>query len=365
MSNNQNEIEIIPIARVNELGEFCVKAIVKKMPTKVEIEKINTQNDATLYWNQYPFKELLRRSRFHELREYVLEVLSEVKKICPTKYKEIHKGNPFYWLGMTSYLLRNYQSATFFMTAAVKEDLEIFDDSPSKDFIQLKGSSERQAAKKLVEEAESILENYTNLYNGLPQIKNKLFSEIKVADIRISFLEKATNKKIKKYHSEASAFISFFLEHGTLSTQLSIVDNPLSKDIFLLHLLKGCILLESLLKAITKFSSSEIYPTTKNGKKKEKKFTLIDYYNKNRKVLGIKNGLPTSANSLKDVFDLIPIQKNEFNNIFSFVGKIRNTISHFIGWDTSITTQIYDEAFELITLSCIHVINSLYRNQKA
>ncbi len=362
MKTKYTEIEVLPTARINSDSEIIVSIIRKKMPIKEDIDKITTQKEASSYWNQYPFTELLRRSKFFELREYVFEVLTKIKEICPDKYDKIHKGNPYYWLGMTSYLLKDYQSATYFMAASVKEDLEIFDECPSKDFIQLKGSSERQAAKRLVEEAESILKQFTDLYNELPQIKKeKIFPEIEVKDIRDSFLKKATDKRIKKYHSETSAFISFFLEHGKLLTQLSIVETPLSKEIILLNLIKGCILLESLLKAITKFSQSEQYVTKKDKSKIKKTFTLIDYLNKNRSKLGIQNGLTLRAETLEEALNLLPVQRDDFNNIFSFVGKIRNTIGHSIGWDIEINTQIYNETFELITLSCIHVINTLYR----
>ena len=57
-----------------------------------------------------------------EAWEYILGLMAEND---PNRYRELHKGTPFYFLGMASYSARDFEKALFYMDAALEEDLRL------------------------------------------------------------------------------------------------------------------------------------------------------------------------------------------------------------------------------------------------
>src|SRR4030067_1325669 len=92
---------------------------------------------------------LIRGGNYSQAQSYLLYLLHKCKEIDPISYVKIHKGNPFYFLGISSFLLHDYQTATYFFDASVSEDLLYGTDarnnpSPSTRFLALEGEKNDQ-----------------------------------------------------------------------------------------------------------------------------------------------------------------------------------------------------------------------------
>jgi hypothetical protein len=101
-----------------------------------------------------------------------LDLLNKCRWLDEKAYTEIHKGGAFYWLGIASYLVYEYEMATFFFDASVSEDLRWGDDplkNPSQAmlFMRIEGEPPNQAARDLVRVAQARIESLINDYNTL------------------------------------------------------------------------------------------------------------------------------------------------------------------------------------------------------
>jgi len=73
-----------------------------------------------------------------------LRLLDTCARLAPEAYAGIHKGTPFYFLGMAAFLVHDYETAVFFFDAGVSEDLDrgadpIHHSTPGLQFIQIEG----------------------------------------------------------------------------------------------------------------------------------------------------------------------------------------------------------------------------------
>jgi len=332
----------------------------KNVPEIIYIERKRFNSDDFLeayksdnpsfYWQSFPFPLFIQLNHPEMAINDVIRILKEVKKFDEEKYNSFHKGNP-YWLGTSFFLLGDFQTATFFMSAAVREDLNRgLENTPATKFIELRGEEDLQASRSLVEYAQNKLEEQINIYNEFINFNSeKATYEYMVEDIRVMFLEKSTNINSPQLQSLATAFISFILEFNSKTDLLNLVKNPTSKEPFLLHLFKGCLLLESLLKE---------NPTKPQ---KEPRKTLGSIYQALHKELFIKPNLKINTTDFNDILDLLKNFDNTLNMAFQIAGMIRNTVGHSLGWEIDLNSDIYKKQFDIIMNCCLHSIFSLYK----
>jgi hypothetical protein len=103
-----------------------------------------------------------------------LALLNKCRELDENAYTEIHKGGAFYWLGLASFLVHEYELATFFFDASVSEDLRAGDDplgnpSPAMRFMRMDGEHPNQAARPLVDSAQKGIERWIAHYNTLTE----------------------------------------------------------------------------------------------------------------------------------------------------------------------------------------------------
>jgi hypothetical protein len=302
------------------------------------------------YFQGFNFGIMILYGQYLLAYNEIKRVLHLCRQIDEKSYKTIHKGSPYYWFGMAAFLLRDFETAVYFMDAAVSEDLRLDPPhypTPATMFIELTGAPNNQAAKALVKVAEEKMNSLISVYNIFEIQKNPV-QQLSIERIRELFLSKAVDTIEQKWQSLATTFISFILEYDQRVNQLNLVVRPSSKEPFLLHLFKGCVLLESLLK--------------ENPRIPQKKRMLT--LGKLLKNLYLKLGLPgnpdISANRFQEVIDLIPSTNKTINNAFMISGKTRNTVGHFLGWEIEITIEQYQRLYEMIGVACLHTISKLY-----
>jgi hypothetical protein len=138
-----------------------------------------------------------------------------------------------------------------------------------------------------------------------------------------NFLRIAVSKGKEGWRSLATALISYFLEWDYRSTLIELRAGDGTAEPFLIHLFKGCILFESLLKANPK----DAPPSTE--------LTLGAVLKYLSPRLGIPNivigntDFPMVLNDLSSANDSIP-------TALQFAGRVRNTVGHNLGWKVAL-----------------------------
>jgi hypothetical protein len=118
-----------------------------------------------------------------------------------------------------------------------------------------------------------------------------------------------------------------------------------SREPFFLHLFRGCVLFESLLK------SAPGAPQLR---------TIGDALHYYRNQLGLRGQILTGANEFNDVVAALTANMDVDNAILS-CAQTRNTIGHNLVWSTAdLNSQTYDWLVKNIGASCIHALSKLY-----
>jgi hypothetical protein len=51
-------------------------------------------------------------------------LLTRCSKLEPSAYAKLHKGTPFYWLAWAAFEVHDYETAAFYVDAAVSDNLK-------------------------------------------------------------------------------------------------------------------------------------------------------------------------------------------------------------------------------------------------
>jgi hypothetical protein len=178
------------------------------------------------------------------------------------------------------------------------------------------------------------------------QGRSSALPDLTLEELRSDFLFLATQPANSKLRSASTALLSFFLEASQRKVQLDNVINPGSFEPFILHLFKGGLLVESLIKL--------------NPKNRPTDKTLGRVLNHVASDLGIAAGLSISANELQDVIDQADSATWTIENAFQISGRIRNTTGHSLGWEIAFTFDQYGALVQNLSVACLHTINALY-----
>jgi hypothetical protein len=308
-------------------------------------------NEPNFFEKLHPYLSTLLHGNPVGALDEGLAFLASAKQIDNEAYEHQHKGSPFYWLGLSAFLAHDYQSAVFFFDAAVSEDIRnganaSKSDTPALKFIYLKGYTRRHAAQPIVKSIQSRLVQELAAYNKRPG-QPVTHSNLTLDHIRKRFIGHVLNGQNKHLRTLATTLISFMLEwdHRTRLAQVGIAAG--SPEPFFIHLFKGCLLFESLLK--------------ENPKKPPKgKPDLKTALNELSCELGLSGKIDIGARTFTSV--LSTIAPNEPMTVAMIrTGKVRNTLGHNLGWPSSLDRGQYDLLAADIGASCFHAINSLYK----
>jgi len=234
-----------------------------------------------------------------------------------TKYEQIHKGTPFYFLAWTAFDLKNYEKAVFYMDAAISEDMRKnpngWLNNPASQFLTLNPQGD-QAAIRITKHLKNKILAELSRFNGVSRQ-----SCISAEDFVEKFVKEFV--KQKKYHSIITAFYSFILEFEDREKELllrSIEGGSIEPT--LTYLFKGGLIFESLLKYL--------YPKEDNRTDDCK--TLGDIFNTTNFKSDFITGIKTNANTLQEIVKTIG---NDLQTAFNTTSKLRNTTGHNLVWD--------------------------------
>jgi hypothetical protein len=196
---------------------------------------------------------------FREYRQYIdlqqnskaidaaLELLSKRKKENASQYSLDHKGSPFYVLGYAAFASHDYPSASLYFDAAVAADLRYHKgdmNKPALRFMQLLHTNgEDLLARDIIALTAASAEQLLNDYRARPDAQ-----AITLDELRDRFLRKILTSGLPEQRALVTAFISFVAEWPYRTKQMELIEEG-SREPFFLHILRGCVLFESLLKA--------------------------------------------------------------------------------------------------------------------
>ncbi len=320
------------------------------------LEAAHNVEKVTRFWNTFnpDPKSLLNNRQFLQLRDRMFGLLRFCKSIDADAFSRIHKGHPYYFIGITSYLLDDFQTAIYFFDAAVTEDLNhgadpVNNPKPSTHFLMLEGEADYQSAKELTKFAQTKVERAIEHYAKIT--KNPEVPALTLDDLRKDFIYyalKATDKP--GLRTLVTSFITYCIEWDFRNEHFEYDVKKGTSEPFFLHLFRGCILFESLLKL-----NPVISPTSKTlgGILQEAQITSKLKVNP---IQGKKDGFVP-----KDMFDKLRRNDNSIDQAIQISYMARNTLGHSLGWNAYISQSQYRELYLIIATSCLHVIACLWR----
>ena len=331
--------------------------------TETELRKALNENayrkddESRRWFSRFKFAHDSVNGNPHTALAQGLDLLNRCRWLDEEAYTEIHKGGAFYWLGIASFLVNEYEMATFFFDAAVSEDIRWEGDpkstkvSPAMLFMRIDDEQPNQAALGLVQFARARIESLINDYNGL--------SENTTNNMTIQFLREhlfipSILEEHKNWRSLTSTFISFFLEWDYRNLLFDIRINPGTFEPFYVHLFKGCVLFESLLK---ENNSSDPWKPIRSqdnnlGKALEKYSAILGS--------NVNLGQNISGPNLPTILTDLETANASIFTAIKFTARLRNTLGHNFGWDIGLTKSQYFRLFQIVASACIHVVARLY-----
>jgi hypothetical protein len=354
-------LERLPLPKKKLYSEteksVAVVGYIKIPPVKSkELIRAARLGNGTEYFQNFHFGDLIVWGQPRVAYQEGIRILNECRNADLPAFNTIHKGGIYYWIGASAFILRDYQTAVFFMDAAVSEDIRgDFDPTPARYFLLVDGDAAEQAARPLVQDTQAKIKNLISTYNNWT---GSLSTLPNIQSLRDRFLKPAMTKEHKSWRSLTSTLISFILEWNDLNEFLDIRVNEGTAEPLYVHLFKGCVLFESLLRANPLNS-----PPRRDSKNRP--LTLINVLQYLQKELSIPNDLKIGESDfptiLDDLHELNPDDKR-LTTAIEFTGKVRNSIGHNLGWDLQLTKIDYQRLFTMITLSNLHAIACLYPN---
>lgn len=270
------------------------------------------------------------------------ELLRRLQKVDPVRYKLLHKGTPFYFLAWTAFDLRNFEKGLFYIDAGISEDIRNFPniwlDKPGAAFLTLR-QPQIQVARRTIDGIRHLLKEQTDRFNkvsGKPPIDIKAL----VGSFVIKLLLDQAKRTI------ISAFYVFLLEFQDRYTELFLRSTQGgSIQPFIIHLFKGGLIFESLLK--------HFYPLREKENKPTK--TLSDIFKTSAFRKDFVDKVETSSESLRDI--VAGIKDDSISCAFTTIAKLRNTAGHNLVWeDIFDNPDNYKKLFEQEINAILYII---------
>lgn len=280
------------------------------------------------------------------------KVLSSIASADPRRYGSIHKGTPYYFISVSAYLAEDFERALFFMDSAVAEDFTNFPSDwhrlPAGLFLQLDDKNPEQFAQQLTMKTRRVLEEHLGDY------ENQTGDSFKLPDLRDRFFKPAITGT-HAWRSAATALVTFVLEFETRRYDLTLRSaHGGSNEPFFLHLFKGSLVFETLLKVCP-------YGSTLDAK------TLGDLLADSiiKKELGLPGnfqgmGQKTFSEVIQRVEQSVAESEPLVARAVRATWGIRNTTGHSLSWADTITQGQYQMLFEHLLFSSFRVISRLF-----
>jgi len=304
------------------------------------------------FFNRFKYRYDLSTGNFAASLHQGLDLLNKCRAIDEEAFARIHKGSAYYWIGIAAFMMQEHELAAFFFDAATSEDLRagadpIDNSTPSLRYILVEGEAPEQAARQLVLVNQARIEELIKNYNERTGKHPLRVPDLTMEELRRRFLRPAISPGNENLRSLATTLISFCTSWDFRNMLFDIRPIRGTAEPFFLHLFKGCVLFESLLKA-----------NLTNPPRLES--TLGNAIHHLHNELGV----PLNMNFGNTIFPAVIADlagaDNSIQTAISFTGRIRNTLGHNLGWDVALDKIQYHQLFRMVSSSCFHAIACLY-----
>lgn len=279
--------------------------------------------------------------------------LDVIRERDSQSYRDLHKGEPFYWMALAGYAVHDFESALFCLDCALAEDIRNHSarwrSLPAGLFVTLNETNPAQAGLSVVKAIRTVFDEACSVANAQ---FNFVFN---VSEYRSRLVVRTTNEQ-GQLRSALTALITFLLEYADRRWQLLAA--PANADgtaePFLLHLFKGCVLFETLLKV------SDFAPTGQ-------KLTLSGLLTHRPLFNALCGHQPASLGEFASVDELFRKlgDKRRDNSIgpcadVRVTWALRNLIGHNLALPSRPTLAQYEELFALVFSALARSISRLY-----
>jgi hypothetical protein len=165
-------------------------------------------------------------------------------------------------------------------------------------------------------------------------------------EIRTSFLQPAALVGNEHLRTLVTTFISFFLEWDHRYGLIGMRPEKGTAEPFFMHLFKGCLLFESLLKT----SKAQPKQTALLGVLNELQGPLL----LQKQIQGVQTTFPAVVQSLS-------ADDGSVYSAIDLTYRLRNTTAHSLGWQVALGQKAYKGLVECIAVACLHALGCLYR----
>jgi len=275
--------------------------------------------------------------RFHDYEQ----LLNMFHSDDSAKYKKLHKGTAFFFLGWAAFDMRNYTKAVYYLDNAISEDIRNFPD-------KWEGMEGANALRLFLNDKSPIYRVVKELYERvdmeIKRFNKDTGSTLTIEDFINKFviiLQKSTGNKSTR--SIVTALYTFLFEFEDRSKELKLRSGRGgSMEPILNHLFKGGLIFESLLK--------KLYPGVKT----------LGGFNFNSTFTNDFCRVSTSAHTLKVILN--GINTNDLKTAFDTTAKLRNTSGHNLVWDDIFDkTSNYEVLYHQIVNAILFIVVKKYQ----
>jgi hypothetical protein len=334
----------------NEIINFII--------SQEEVDKILTVDllniDTSDYQNSDKYFELWSPliNRFFGNRIAVVmweQVLGRAQSVNKDIFQKMHKGTPYYFAAMASYLIDDFDKAAAYMELALYEDRknktkDEIKDSPAAKFFLLDVDDRNHAAYQIVKEIKNILNNYLKEYKTITLLESRnLTQEIAYKLFNIAISDKS---------AIATSFISYLLNVNKYRNIALFKTKELSNEPMYTSLFQGCVLFETSLRVYTGKDNSVLLRRLLDDDDR------ISNLGINKDSL---NGLCDEVNnkSVSEIYSTMNEKENSLEKFFAYTYGIRNAVGHNLLWEGDLGEDKYFSIFKNILFANFRLILEL------
>jgi hypothetical protein len=284
---------------------------------------------------------------FERLNDYE-QLLSELRREAPEKYRKAHKGTPFGFMSWYAFDLRNYEKALFYMDAGISEDLKNYHEGdrwitlPGARFLLLSPNPGNPWLKRTFDDLSQLLEQELTR-----------FAAVSGQHLDLASWRNLVETLLRGHPREwtlISALYVFLLESEDRRLELELREGTSggSSQPFTTHLFAGGLLFESLLKYRYKQPDGTEFATVEGPLAHCHQFSQDFFGGMNPFVRG-----DFRADTLEEIHAAIDGSR-PMETAFRTAGKLRNTTGHNLVRD-----NIFDTSSKYVDLSR-QVMNAVF-----
>lgn len=285
-----------------------------------------------------------------------VSLLEMIKDYSPDGFIRIHKGTPYYFIGWLAFQVEDFETGLFYIDAAISEDVRRIglnynpanDPSPTPAirFLTLEqGHIAEQAETELEDAVLETLREFSQSAS-VNMDKNLFISRFVLSNM---FIDNPAFRTI------ITSLYTFILEYESRKLQLRLRSSVGgSIEPFLLHLFKGGVIFESLVK----MKGAGIGTSTLGRS--------LDAHSRNNNALGVmfnRNDFPNGI-SLDEAINLVSdpqISQDSFPmRAYKITYALRNTTGHTLAWLDQFDENTYEILFRYVMGAILWTIYKLW-----